>query len=500
MLIKEILFNKKNCNKIAINYLKEEKTYKQIFECVKKYVTIMQKYSINTNNIGIFLPNSIQYIIAYFSITFLDKVIVPISVQAKKVEIKSTIEYCEIFLIITNNEYKKNLKSYINDLDFKICIFNIDDNSFELIGTNEKFLNKLSVTSREISEDSVAIMLHTSGTTSKPKRVMLTHKNLISNVKSNIESLKLTEDDKVLIALPMFFGYCNTAQLLSHFYIGATIVIMDGIFMPSIFLKLVQKERITNFTGVPSMLLMLLNYRNKLKYDISSLRFICFGGGNMPIEKLRQLIDIFPTVGFIQTYGQTEASPRVTALLPIDAIRKIGSVGKPIPNVIVRIVDEKGQDVTNSECGEIIVHGDNVMKGYYKRPDETEMTIKNGWLYTGDFGFFDNEEYIYLVGRKKNMIISGGLNIYPEEIEELLVCHPKVKEVCVIGESHEMLGEVPIAKIVLKENEDRISEGDIKNYCMDFLANYKVPMRVEFLNELPKTDTGKILRYHKEKE
>lgn len=495
MLIKDILINQWNNHKIAIKFGPDAITYSQLNNIVEINTHLIRHLDIRVDNIGIFLPNSIQYAIAYFTITFFDKVIVPIGIQAKKAEIKSTIDYCELKIIITNNLYRDILIGFLGDLEYKITIFNLDEGSFEEIGLNVKTIIDTERPYMSTGDDNIAIMLHTSGTTNNPKRVMLTHSNLLNNIKSNIESLKLNKNDRVLIALPMFFGYCNTAQFLTHLYLGASIIIMDNMFMPNYFFKLVQDEKVTNFTGVPSMLLMLLNFRNKYNYNISSLKYICFGGGNMPVEKLRQIIEAFPTVGFVQTYGQTEASPRVTCLLPEDSLRKIGSVGKTIPYVQVRIVDEGGKDVNIGETGEIIVKGKNVMKGYYKRPTETENTIRNGWLYTGDLAKYDEEKYIYLVGRKKNIIISGGLNIYPEEVEEQLMCHPAVKEVYVVGETHEILGEVPIAKVLLKDNIDKISEGELKNFCLDRLADYKVPNKIVFVEEFPKTATGKIKRY-----
>ncbi|MCX7923062.1 MAG: AMP-binding protein [Clostridia bacterium] len=493
MFIKDILLSNKNSSKVAIKYSNEGMTYAQLLGTTIFFAELIRSYYTGSKNVGIFLPNSMQYAVAYFTITLLDKVIVPIGIQAKKAEIQSTVEYCELGLIITNNQYIEALKDSLNDTEYMVTIFNIDDESFLKAGLAKKDFENIKE-SVEIDENSVAIMLHTSGTTSNPKRVMLTHKNLITNIKSNIDSLKLTENDICLIALPMFFGYCNTAQFLTHLYLGATIVIMDEMFIPNSFFKLVQEEGITNFTGVPSMLLMLLSYRNRFKYDISSLRYVCFGGGNMPVEKLKQLIEDFPTVGFVQTYGQTEASPRATCLLPDDSLRKLGSVGKPIPNVKVRIVDDSGVDVGIGQMGEIIIQGDNVMKGYYKRPEETAKVKRNNWLYTGDLGRYDEDGYIYLVGRKKNIIISGGLNIYPEEVEELLMCHPSVKEACVVGEEHDLLGEIPVAKVVLKEPQT-VGEGELINYCLENLAGYKAPVKVYFIQEFSKTANGKIKRY-----
>lgn len=495
MFLKDIVINNKDNDKIAIKHLNQELSYRELYERVN-YVSNKLKYCKGfSENIGIFLPNSINYVVAYFSITMTDSVIVPISVQAKRLELESIISYCELGIIITDTPFREMLINFLNKANIKVSVFNLDDETVERIGNGDCKFNAKYNKERGIDEDEVGIMLHTSGTTSKPKRVMLTHKNLISNIKSNIESLKLTQNDKTLIALPMFFGYCNTAQMLTHLYLGASIVIMDGLFMPKEFFKIIHVEKITNFTGVPTILLMILSYRNNKKYYISSLRYICFGGGNMPIEKLKVLIELFPNIGFIQTYGQTEASPRVTALLPKDSLRKIGSVGKPIPNVNVRIVNDNGKDVGINEYGEIIVQGNNVMKGYYKREDETLKVIRNGWLHTMDIGRYDEEGFIYIVGRKKNVIISGGLNIYPEEIEELLMCHPSIKDAYVFGEESEYLGEVPVAKIVLNDSLIEINEDEIKNYCVDNLANYKVPHRIVFVSELLKTSTGKIKRY-----
>lgn len=491
MFLKDIILRRKNDERIAIKFSNEEISYKNLYS-KSNSISKSIKEQVYSENIGLFLPNSIDYAVAYFSITLNKSIIVPISILSKELEIVSSIRYCELNLIITNSEYKKLLIKSVANSNFKIAIYNIDDNSFEEVG-NGDYCNIMKKSS-ELNVNDTAIMLHTSGTTSNPKRVMLTHNNLISNIKSNIESLKLTKDDKVLIALPMCFGYCNTAQFLTHLFIGGTIIIMKSIFMAKSFFQLVENDRITNFTAVPTMLLLLLEYKNKTKYDISSLRFICFGGGHIPKEKLKLLIDIFNSVGFIQTYGQTEASPRVTALLSEDSIKKIGSVGKPIPNIRIKIIDNNGCEVEQNQKGEIIVQGDNIMKGYYKQELETNKTIRNGWLHTGDLGKIDEDGYLYIVGRKKNVIICGGLNIYPEEVEEILMLHNAIKEACVIGIEDYLLGEVPIAKIVLKKQQS-VTEEDIINYCVVKLAKYKVPHKVDFVDNLTKTNTGKIIRY-----
>ena len=315
MFLSELLERQKDNGKIAIKYGEDSVTYKGWYNHSRQLSGVLNNSATkSSSNIAIFLPNSINYALAYFSILFSNRIIVPIGTQSKGLEVTSTLEYCEIDLIITSLQYRDFLKDCLSDYKYSITLLFIEDQSIEKTDNDKSFIDKSDAIKNVGIEDDIAIMLHTSGTTSNPKRVMLTHKNLISNVESNIASLNFFSNDKVLIALPMYFGYCNTAQFLTHLYLGASMVILDSIFLPKQFFQIVEKEKITNFTGVPSMLLMLLDYRYSDKYDFSSLRYICFGGGKMPVEKLRELIEKYPSIGFIQTYGQTECSPRVSPL------------------------------------------------------------------------------------------------------------------------------------------------------------------------------------------
>lgn len=493
LFIKDLLIRQKNNDKIFIEEGDQGITFSEIHsKCSLISKEILNKSeNLSCPNMGIFLPNSINYAISYLSIAYAERTIVPVEVTLSKLQFISIIDYCEISTILTVTRYLPQLKEYLNGYKINIEIFNIDN--MEIINhTGEK--RELSERKNDTSSiDDTAIMLHTSGTTSSPKRVMLTHRNLISNVESNILSLKLDENDKSLIVLPMYFGYCNSSQFLTHLYLGASIVIALQPFNPAVFLKTIDAKKCTNTTCIPSMLFLTLAVRKK--YDTSSLRYLCFGGGIMPVEKLKQILKYFEGTGIVQTYGQTEASPRVTCLLPKDSLRKIGSVGKAIPNVTVDIFDEHDNPVAVGEKGEIVVRGDNVMKGYYKHPKETEITLRNGWLHTGDIGKFDNEGDLYIVGRIKNVIISGGLNIYPEEIEEILINYRGIKEAIVIGEKHDVMGEVPVAKIVL--DDDNVSVTDVIEYCKKMLDSHKVPRKIEICKKLDKTYNGKIKRNDK---
>lgn len=335
-------------------------------------------------------------------------------------------------------------------------------------------------------------MIHTSGSTSKPKRVMLTHKNLFANARSIIQSLELRHEDRTLVMLPLMFASANTSQMITHLYLGATVVLNDTMFNPRLLFRTVEQEHITNMTIVPSMLMLLLDVHNT--YDISTLRTVCFGGGPTPVLKIQEIVKKFHGIGFVQMYGQTEASTRITHLLTRDFNNKMGSVGKPLSGIELKIVDQKGQEVKRGKNGEIIVRGDNIMKGYYKKPEATAKTIVKGWLHTGDIARMDNDGFVYITGRVKNIINSGGKNIYPEEVEEVMLLYKNIKEVRVFAENDEFYGEVPVAEVVRKDTAEKVAEDEIINYCIEHLSDYKVPARIYFVDAICKTPTGKIKR------
>lgn len=486
MLIKELLQRQAH-NKVSNIIFGEESISYQIL--YRRVVLFKKKLGEIDGEISqciiIMLPNSINYVVAYFTVAYMDRVIVPINPKSTIEELKALLKYCNSNLIITNNTlYNKFLKE-IGQFEKSICIVNIDQWDEQML------IGELRLDRDEELKD-VAILLHTSGTTSRPKRVMLTHRNLITNIESNIQSLNLTSKDKTLIGLPMYFGYCNTAQFLTHVYLGADIVIMDQIFMAKKFHEIVERKKITNFTGVPTMLRMLEQYKFYRNYNFKTLRCICFGGGNFESNRLCNLIKKYNTVEFIHTYGQTECSPRVTMLPAEYALKKLGSVGKAIPNVEVRIINAEGSECFANEVGEIEVKSMSVMKGYYRNPVETAKVKKGEWLCTGDLGYLDDEGFLFLTGRKKNIIISGGINIYPEEIEQVLLQFSGIKEVCVFGEKDEWYGEVPVAKIVA--DKEGVNEEKIKKFCEERIVGYKIPKKIIFVKQLEKTYNGKIIR------
>ncbi|WP_078550704.1 fatty acid--CoA ligase family protein [Litchfieldia alkalitelluris] len=341
----------------------------------------------------------------------------------------------------------------------------------------------------ELQEDDVAVILYTSGTTGKPKGAMLTHKNLYSNANDTAKYLKITDADRVITTLPMFHVFCLTVALNAPLMNGATLLIIPQ-FSPAEVFRVTKEYGGTVFAGVPTMYNFLLQYPEGNPEDLNSFRLCVSGGASMPVALLNNFEKKF-RVRISEGYGLSEASP-VTCFNPLNRPRKPGSIGTSINNVENKIVDPLGVEVPTGEVGELIVRGPNVMKGYYKMPEETEHTIKNGWLYTGDLAKQDEEGYFYIVDRKKDMIIVGGYNVYPREVEEVFYNHPGVVEAAVVGVPDPNLGEAVSSYVVA--NDQSLTEEILLNYCQEHLAKYKVPSSITFLEELPKNTTGKILR------
>ncbi|MDR0136347.1 fatty acid--CoA ligase family protein [Metabacillus idriensis] len=340
-----------------------------------------------------------------------------------------------------------------------------------------------------LSEEDVAVILYTSGTTGKPKGAMLTHKNLYSNAKDVGSYLKMNDGDKVVATLPMFHVFCLTVSLNAPLISGATLLIVPR-FSPAEIFKLIKTYEATVFAGVPTMYNFLLQHAAGDADDLQSLRLCISGGASMPVALLKGFEQKFKVV-ISEGYGLSEASP-VTCFNPLDRPRKAGSIGTNILNVENKVVNELGEEVPHGQVGELIVKGPNVMKGYYKMPEETAHTIRNGWLYTGDLATMDEEGYFTIVDRKKDMVIVGGYNVYPREVEEVLYNHSGVVEVAVVGVPDPNQGEAVKCFVVLKDQS--LTEEGLKAYCREHLAKYKVPSSIEFLEELPKNTTGKILR------
>ena len=447
------------------------------------------------DHVAILMQNSKEFIIALLAITKLGAVAIPVNTFLKKNEIEYILDHSDSKLLITQEKFQKELTDIFQNTKVQKIIWAGDYKNFDQ--KNLPFDEGLSMEDYEHIQpqgklDDVAIMVYTSGTTGKPKGVMLTYKNIFSNL-VNIEKLfKLTHKDRFIVYLPMFHTFTLTATVLLPLYVGSAIVVIKSILPFSNILKQTLLKRVTIFMGVPEV----YNALSKAKLPwyfmwFNKLRVFVSGAAPLPEATLKRMREKFPKVPLLEGYGLSEASP-VVSINRLEKQKPL-SVGPPLPDYQVKIVDDELMELPTGEIGEIIVKGDNVMKGYYKDPTATEETVINGWLLTGDMGYVDEEGYIYIVDRKKDLIISKGINIYPREIEEALMSHPEIEEAAVVGKKDETQGEIPVAFIKLTEGSN-LTEKEIRNYLKDKLANYKIPKLFYFVEDMPRNATGKILK------
>jgi long-chain acyl-CoA synthetase len=343
----------------------------------------------------------------------------------------------------------------------------------------------------ERAGDDTAVILYTSGTTGQPKGAELTHANLATNVAVAAADLfQVTADDVIFGGLPLFHSFGQTCGLNAAVRVGACLTLVSR-FSPDKALAVLERDRVTVFEGVPTMYVALLGAPDRAAYDVSALRVCVSGGAALPVEVLRGFERTYNCV-ILEGYGLSETSPVASFNHP-DRVRKPGSIGTPIRGVELRVLDEFGRDVAPGEVGEIAIRGHNVMKGYWNRPDATAEAIPDGWFRTGDLGRVDDDGYYFIVDRKKELIIRGGYNVYPREIEEVLYEHPAVAEAAVIGVPDATLGEEVAAAVVLAPGASATAE-ELRAYVKEQVAAYKYPRLVWLTDALPKGPTGKLLK------
>ncbi len=353
----------------------------------------------------------------------------------------------------------------------------------------------------ETGDDETAMLIYTSGTTGKPKGVMWTHRNLFSSAQASAISRLTKADDIALLAAPIYQA-AGVGTLFSSTFRGNTIVLINR-FEPRHYLSLIAKERITTAFVVPAMLLKLLECPDIDRMDLRSMRTICYGSAPMPVEPLKQTLTKFGWT-FMGACGATETSPGYIAFLDAEAHfldgsprmeKHLHSIGRESINAEVRIFDEHDSELPANEIGEIVIRGTNVMKGYWRKPEETAEALRHGWYHTGDLGYIDQEGYIYIVDRKKDMLISGGFNVYPKEIENALGAHPAVLESAVVGKPDPQWGETPVAFVVFRKEAGPVSADELMDFLRERIAGYKLPKGgIFFLDDLPRNAAGKVMK------
>ncbi|WP_299091329.1 fatty acid--CoA ligase family protein [uncultured Metabacillus sp.] len=493
-------------NKPAFIYEGKETSYSQLDVAINQFASSLHDLGVNKgDHIAVVLGNSPHYIISLYGALRAGATVIPINPIYTPNEIKYMINNGDVKIVIIADLLIPLFSSLDEHLPmvehFIVCETTPSQHTGEVAGPNRSITTKMKTfatllstgsihySGPEIDEEDVAVILYTSGTTGKPKGAMLTHKNLFRNAIDTANYLKISENDVVVTTLPMFHVFCLTVSLNATLMNGATMLIVPK-FSPAAIFQLVKTYHATVFAGVPTMYNFLLQYEQANSDDLKTLRLCISGGASMPVALLKEFEQKFKVI-VSEGYGLSEASP-VTCFNPLDRPRKPGSIGTNIVNVENKVVNELGQELPPNQVGELVVKGPNVMKGYYKMPEETAHTIRDGWLYTGDLARKDEDGYFYIVDRKKDMIIVGGYNVYPREVEEVLYNHDAVVEAAVLGVPDPNSGEAVTCFVVVKNDE--VTEEMLLDYCKEHLAKYKIPKSIEFLKELPKNTTGKILR------
>jgi long-chain acyl-CoA synthetase len=436
------------------------------------------------DRVGLMLPNVPYFPMAYFGILRLGGVVVPMNPLLKGREVQFFLEDPQAKVLFAWHDFAEAAQAGAEQADAE-CILVKPGEIEQLVAAAEP---REEVADRE--DDDTAVILYTSGTTGKPKGAELTHSNLSMNVKVASSLFEYSEEDVILGCLPLFHSFGQTCGLNCSVRVGGCLTMLPR-FEPAKALEIIQRDKVTVFLGVPTMYSAMLNFDGRDDYDVSSLKLCGSGGAAMPGEVQRGFEEAFGAK-VLEGYGLSETSPVASFNHP-DRERKTGSIGTPIEGVEMKVVDEDENDVPQGEVGEIVIKGHNVMKGYWNRPDTTEESIKDGWFHTGDMGKVDEDGYFFIVDRKKELIIRGGYNVYPREIEEVLYEHPAVAEAAVVGVPHDELGEEVGAAVVLKQGED-LDADELKSYVKENVAAYKYPRRIWFPDELPKGPTGKILK------
>jgi len=436
--------------------------------------------------VGIMLPNLTEFAIAYYAVLRAGGIVVPMNVLLKQREVAFYLSDPAAALVFAWHECAEAALAGAQDAGAE-CVL-VEAGSLASLPVARGPM--AAVTPR--AQDETAVILYTSGTTGTPKGAELTHGNLGRNVEvCGRTLLGIGPDDVVLGALPLFHSFGQTCAMNAAVGAGATLALVPR-FSPRTVLETIEHHRVTVFAGVPTMYAALLNYPYRHAHDVSSLRCCVSGGAALPVEVLRGFEQEFACV-ILEGYGLSETSP-VACFNHPDRERLPGSIGTPIEGVEMRVVDRERREVPPGEVGEIAIRGHNVMKGYLNRPEATNEAIdRDGWFYTGDLARVDAEGRYFIVDRKKELIIRGGYNVYPREIEEVLYEHPAVAEVAVIGLAHPELGEEVGAAVTLKLGRGA-SANDLRAYVKANVAAYKYPRHIWFVDRLPKGPTGKILK------
>lgn len=487
----------------ALVFKDKRYTYSGLNERVNRLANGLTELGIEKGDkVAVLFTNCMEIVESYFAVFKIGAVAVPLNFRLAARELSYQLNHSDSKALIFGEAFKDTVASMrpeLGNVKHYICT---SEKGVEAAINYEEFLQRQPAGEPLVfvSDNDPAFIMYTAGTTGRPKGCVITHKNYLvgAGIGTNIEAIRPEAERfqltvgpyRSLIAIPISHA-AGTSVLIGTVFIGGTAIITDNLAIENL-LRLIQDEKVTITLLVPVLWIWILEHPNLKDFDLSSLRTAAYGGAVMPLEIKERLFETLPDVRFGEAFGQTEASGTTMAKHE-DLVKKHGSVGRPRLDVEIRIVDEDDNDVPVGEVGEILYRGPTVMKEYYKNPEATAEAFRGGWFHSGDLVRQDEDGYIYVVGRRKDMIISGGHNIYPEEIEDVLHAHPKILEAAVIGVPDPEWGE-SVKAIVIPKPGETLTEDEVIEYCKQNLASYKKPKYVQFVGELPKNVIGKVLK------
>src|SRR5437773_9098008 len=483
-------------------------TYAEFAAAVNRAAALLAAHAVSKGDVvSLLMPNSAEYIIAYFACWKLGALAGPVNSLLKEHEIEFVINNSEAKAILVHSEFRERIEKICRTLRNLRVVITFDDEASaarEFTASCQKpdreggrlsqeaLADARATDTPEILSDDDAIIIYTSGTTGKPKGCLLTHGNVIANARQISQWLNFTENDRLLSIMPLFHMNAVSVTTMSALYAGGSTVISPK-FSASKFWNIISDYQITSFGSVATMLSILLNnYPNGVPEGLKTnqLRFAMCGSAPVPAEVMNKFEETF-NCPVIEGYGLSESTCRST-FNPPDELRRPGSCGLPIGNEM-KVADDDDNEVPDGQLGEIVLRGENILKGYFKDPEATERAFRSGWFHTGDIGYRDKDGFFFIVDRKSDMIIRGGENIYPREIDEVLYRHPAVAAAATIGVPDPLYGEEVAAFIVLKDGM-KVDEQELISHCQAELADYKCPKSIRIVAEIPKGPTGKLLK------
>jgi len=479
----------------ALVYRDGQMTYADLNERVNRLASGLADLGIRPGDrILLALGNSPQFVISFFAILRCRGVVVPTNPQYTIHEFSAIIGDAAPTAVICAPHNAPVFQQLVQEQKLPLKIIVTRPTAAE--STLYSFQELSAAPAREWPDrsapDEVIEILYTTGNTGGPKGVQLTQENLYSNALAFARTCRYNPSDRALLVAPVFHSAAQTCILLASLVTGATVVIREGWENARRLLQDIEQERITCFFGPPTMYALLIKEPDSALYNLGSWRLAISGGAALAPRIFHAFADKF---GFTITeaYGLTETSP-VVCINPPDGVKKPGSVGRALPGVEVKIVDYEDRELPAGQVGEIVVRGPNVMKGYLNQEAETRWVMRNGWFHTGDLAYMDHEGYFYIVDRKKNVIIRGGLNIDPREVEEVLYSHPRVFDVAIVGVPDAVMGEEVMAFIMLRDADQPVEVEELRRFCSQRLAEYKIPRYIQFVDDLPRTTSGKLFK------